>query len=508
MSESNQTKWQGEVASELYGQILRSSALIGGSSALRIGAGIIRTKVLAVLLGPSGLGLFGLFSSIASLSQTIVGLGINESGVRQIAVASGSGNRSDIARTAAALRQMSILLGLLGGILVLVFSREISRVTFNSDRYSLEVSLLGAAVLFQIVSNGQAALIQGTRSLPDLAKMNVLGAFTGALLSVVLVFFLREQGIAPSLVAVALASLVFSWWYSSRIGIESYSLTVTQAKQEVLPLVSLGVAFMTSGMVTVGVSYAVRTIVLHKIGLEATGVYQAAWTLSGVYVGFILEAMGADFYPRLAAIADNHDECNRLVNAQMHVGILLAGPGIIAALTLAPAILSIFFSARFVLAAGVLRFICIGTALQVFTWPLNYTIVAKGKQRLFLLTEIAWGVISLVLAWICVSRLGLVGAGVAFVGAYVFYGLIHIPILRGLTGFEISPENKKICLLTFGLMVCVFVGFYTVPCWVAVLIGLVAAMLSTIYSIRTLARLMNAGCLPAVIQRLLARITH
>ncbi len=37
-----------------YGQILKSSVLIGGSSAVNIGIGIVRTKAIAVLLGPAG----------------------------------------------------------------------------------------------------------------------------------------------------------------------------------------------------------------------------------------------------------------------------------------------------------------------------------------------------------------------------------------------------------------------------------------------------------------------
>ena len=45
-----------------------------------------------------------------------------------------------------------------------------------------------------------------------------------------------------------------------------------------------------------------------------------------MYVGFILQAMGSDFYPRLTAVADDHAECNRLVNEQAQIGLLLAGP--------------------------------------------------------------------------------------------------------------------------------------------------------------------------------------
>src|ERR1700694_5970946 len=101
-----------------YGQILKSTALIGGSSAVNIVIGIVRTKAMAMLLGPAGFGFFGLYGSIANLTQSIAGMGINSSGVRQIAEAVGSGDTERIARTAAVLRRISILLGLLGALLL------------------------------------------------------------------------------------------------------------------------------------------------------------------------------------------------------------------------------------------------------------------------------------------------------------------------------------------------------------------------------------------------------
>jgi Polysaccharide biosynthesis protein. len=97
-----------------YGQILKSSAVIGGSSMLNIIIGIIRTKAMAMLLGPSGVGLMGLYGSITDLTISVAGMGINSSGVRQIAEAVGSDDTERIARTAAVLRRISILLGVLG----------------------------------------------------------------------------------------------------------------------------------------------------------------------------------------------------------------------------------------------------------------------------------------------------------------------------------------------------------------------------------------------------------
>src|SRR5215471_20661954 len=79
-----------------YGQILKSSAIVGGSTVLNVGIGIVRTKILALLLGPGGFGLAGLYTSIINLTQGIAGVGVNSSGVRQIAEAAGSGDQDRV----------------------------------------------------------------------------------------------------------------------------------------------------------------------------------------------------------------------------------------------------------------------------------------------------------------------------------------------------------------------------------------------------------------------------
>ena len=79
-------------------------------------------------------------------------------------------------------------------------------------------------------------------------------------------------------------------------------------------------------MVT-GASYD-EVFILRKVGFEAPGLYQSAWTLGGMYVGVFLGAMGTDFYPRPTAAAKDNSACNRLLNEQTQVSILLAAPGV------------------------------------------------------------------------------------------------------------------------------------------------------------------------------------
>ncbi len=489
-----------------YGQILKSSAIIGGSSVLNIAIGIVRTKIMALLLGPAGFGMLSLYGSIVTLTQTLAGMGINSSGVRQIAEAAGQHDEDRMHQTTLVLRRISILLGLLGASCLIVFSRPASRLTFGTNQHAAQISALSLAVFFTLVSAGQGALIQGMRRIADLAKMGVMGALFGTLISIPLVYFFRDRGIVPSLIAVAAVTCLASWHYSRKIHIPNILIRPSVVMRESTALLKLGFAFMASGLMTVGVAYVVRIIVSRRIGLDATGLYQAAWTLGGLYVGFILQAMGADFYPRLTACANDHPVCNRLVNEQAHVGLLLGGPGVLATLTFAPLVIGLFYSARFGAAVGVLRWICLGTIVQVVTWPMGFIIVAKAKQTLFIACELAWTIVSLALAWICISRFGLNGVGIAFFGSYIFHGFLIYGVVRKMSGFFWSSENKRAGALFLVVIAAVFSGFYLLPFAYAECFGAIATLFSAVYSTRLLAKLVSSVPIPKQLRGLFIRL--
>jgi enterobacterial common antigen flippase len=486
-----------------YGQILKSSALVGGSQVVNIAIGIVRTKAMAMLLGPAGFGLFGLYGSIQNLTQSIAGMGINSSGVRQIAEAVGSGDNDRVSKTAAVLRRTAVVLGVLGATGLFVFSRQISRLTFGSADRSAAVSLLSVAVTFGLISGGQGALLQGMRRIADLAKMNVLSAFFGFCAAIPLVYLFRDKGVVASLVVVAATGILTSWWYTRKIGIQPTSVALSEVRHEACALLKLGSAFMASSLMTVGVAYAVRIIILRSAGFEATGLYQAAWTLGGLYVGFILQAMGADFYPRLTASIHDHEEANRIVNEQTLIGLMLAGPGVLATLTLAPLVIGLFYSAKFAAAVLILRWICLGAVLQVVTWPIGFIIVAKGNQVLFFAAEFAWTSVAICLAWLFLRCFGVTGAGMAFFGSYVFHILLIYPIVRRLTGFRWSDENKQNGAIFSILISAVFLLSYVRSPGISATLGTLIAGCSAVYSIRRFLYLVPVSHVPASMKALL-----
>jgi antigen flippase len=485
-----------------YAQIFKSTAVIGGSSIITIVVGIIRTKAVAVLVGPLGVGLLGLYSSLFDLAQSIAGMGINSSGVRQIAESAATHDRARISRTVNTLRRVTLSLGIIGALLLLVLSRPIAIVTFGSDYHRGDVAVLSLAVLFGCVSGAQRALVQGMRRIADLARLSVLGGFWGALSSILILYIFRERGIAASIVCIAGMGVATSWWYARKVKVEPAAMTFRQVLSETSPLLKLGFVFMSAALATMLGAYLVRLIVRSAMGVTAVGFYQAAWVIGGLYVGFILQAMGADFYPRLTAVAKDDEHCNRLVNEQAEVSLLLAGPGLLATLTFSPLVIALFYSAKFGPAVEILRWVCLGMMLRVGTWPMGFIQIAKGAKHFFFWTQVAANAIHVTLVWVGVQAFGLRGAGIAFFGFNLIHWFIIRAVARSLSGFRWSTANRRICLLFVPLISLVFVSWYVLPPLAGIVFGTIATLIAGACAVRTLGGLVPLERLPQFAQNL------
>lgn len=493
-------------APDSYRDILRSTALIGGSTVISMAFSLIRMKTLALLLGPAGVGLVALFSSIADVAVALAGMGVNQSGVRQIAQAEGTGERQRIARTMRVLTRLSLALGLGGGIGLAVLAMPASLLTFGITEYTLAVAALGLLVLLRILTGGQTALLQGARRVGDLARLNIAGAMVSVVVTVPLVFIWREPAIVPALILTAVAVWMIAQWFVRRALVVDDGADKAKVGGEVRELLRLGFAFMVSGLLTMGAAYVIRILVLHAAGVDAAGLYQAGWTLAGLYVGVVLQAMGTDFYPRLTAVVHDNAEVARLVNEQTQVSVLLAGPGLLVTITFAPLVLVGFYSTEFAAATDLLRWLCVGMMLRVISWPMGYIIVAKGWQRIFMAIEIGATAIHVGLAALLLPRFGVEGAGMAFAGLYACHGVAVYLIARRLCGFRLSADNVRLIAVAMGATGAAFAAFFVLPFWWALAVGMLVSAGTGLYSLHRLGRILLSSFAPLKLPRWLGRL--
>ncbi len=448
---------------------------------------MVRTKLVAVLLGPSGVGLVGLYVSATSLVGVFAGLGISTSGIREVAEAYGSGDEERVARTVITLRRACWITGVFGWLLTIFLSYPLSLWTFGSGERTTTIALLGAALLLNSISAGQSALLQGARRIAELAWLNVTSVAVGSIVSIGIYACLGPRGILPVILATALVNLVISWFFSRRVTIANVHLSWWETWRNSQRLIKLGFAFMWSGLLTAVAALTIQSLIIKELGLDANGVYQAAWAISGMFAGFILGAMGTDFYPRLTAASHDHVQINRLINEQTEIGMLLSVPGLLSTLAFAPWVLQVFYSEKFINGADLLPWFVLGIFGQVISWPMGLALVAAGAAGWYFTVECFANLMRLSLSIVLLRCLGLSGVALAVPILYALLTVYVFWICNRLFGFRMTKPSVNLLLQSGVLILAGFAIQSCIPGSVGMAFGLVLVIVSGLLSIRGLA---------------------
>ena len=449
---------------------------------------MVRTKFVAVLIGPLGVGLIGTYQVMQGMVGIVAGLGIQSSAVRDVSLAAKSGNEESIGRTILTLRRISLFTGLIGALAMIALANPLSLYTFGSDEHVVQIAMLGAINLFSNIQGGQMALIQGMRRISDLARLNVIGAVAGTVVSVVLYTWLGLRGIIPALLLFALIQLIASWYFSRNIPVTKVEMSWKESFRAAGGMVRLGVAFMLNGLLVAVVAYLTRVLIMQEVSLEAVGIFTAAFALSGMFVGFVLSAMGADYYPRLTAVSHDSGAMNQLINEQTEIGLLLAVPGLIATLILAPWIIQIFYTSEFLPAVDLLQWFILGCLGRVISWPMAFTMLALGKGSWFVATETAINIVHLGLIWGGLFVFGIEGVAMAFFTMYLVYVVGSFLVARYLTGFSWSSATRRLLMLLLPIAAVAFFAARILPIWPATGFGVAVTGIASILCLRELVK--------------------
>jgi len=405
---------------------MKAMGLFGGVQVMGILCSIVRTKLVALWIGPVGIGLFGLFNNALEMITTGTNLGIRSSSVRDISQALAGYDKGLVSRMIAVVRKWSLWLGLAGALLTLVMAPLLSQVTFGDGTHIWGFVALSVAVLLQALTNGEYAVLQGTAHLKRLASVTLWGTITGLAVSIPLFYLLRERSIVPSIIAYAVALATFAWFFRNR---EYPAAQVNRSETFDMGkgFVKLGIYMTLGNFASILASYAFNAWLNVNAGTEQVGFYQAGYTLINKYTGLILTALGMEYYPRLAQVAESRLRLRAFVSQEINVAISVMAPVVALFILLREFVVWLLYTPEFNVILTFVSWGMIGTVLRTLSWCLAFTILAKGDGKTYLWTEVASAIINLVLNIVFYRWWGLTGLGIAFLVSYLLYtGIVAI----------------------------------------------------------------------------------
>ena len=396
-------------------RISKAITMLGGAQVFNFAGSIIRIKLVALWIGPIGIGLFSIFNNTLTTLLSILQSGYNQSAVRQIAAAR---NKSDFNTL---LLQASIGIAVLSTLLLLIFARPLSSMVYGDTAMTPWFRLLGAAALFTAILSGLLAILQANGKITQFAKAQTAGAVGGLAVSVPLFYFLRQQSIVPSIVAYSFVSCIVAACFVNRQIDFSPLKTLRDFFRDSSPIFRLGLYLTATVVATLLSNYAFMLWLNREAGTWEVGVWQAGYTITDRYVGILFSAIALEYYPRISSMAAHP---RGVLLACRHEASFLLTLLLIAAPLLslaAPWVIDIFYTSDFMEAHSYVAASATGLPLRAASFCLAFVILAHGNGTIYLITEITSAALYFVISIFSFRLWGISGLGYGYAAWYTIY---------------------------------------------------------------------------------------
>lgn len=475
-------------ASDSYGHVLKYAGVFGGVQGLNILVGLVRNKLVALLLGPNGMGMSSLFNATVTFISQATTFGLSLSAVKHVSELYDSGDEVAMTHLVKVIRLWSLLTAVIGMMVCAVVGPLLSQYTFAWGNHTLHFILLSPAVGLLAITGGETAILKGARQLRSLAIIQFYAVVAAFFVSVPVYYAFGLAGIVPVIFLMALITLLLTVRHSYKL----YPLQLKGARGflgEGMAMVRLGLAFVLAGVLGSGSEMLIRSY-LNVLGdPNAVGLYNAGFMLTITYAGVVFSSMEADFFPRLSAVpADDIATQNLTINRQIEVSLLLVSPMLALLIVTLPIVVPLLFSKMFMPVVAMAQVSVFSMYLKSLSLPISYTNLARGNSRGYLLIETFYYVAFVTLIVWGYSTWGLLGTGVALVLSYAVELVVVYLYVHHCYHYTVSAKVMGYLTVQLLLGLLVYTSTFTESARLSWGLGLAGVLLSSGFSLAILRR--------------------
>ena len=470
-----------------YQRTIKYLGVFGGAQGASMLLNMVRTKITSVLLGVGGQTIIALSNRTLQMFSDFTGLSLAYSAVRKMSDAYENCDATVVEHCVKVVRSIAFLTGLLGVLLMLVVTPFICGWIFNqtSGYYLTKLLMLSPVVLFMSISNGEIAILRGTRRLNSLAIYAFVTSLISLLVSAPLFLFVGSGGIFPAIFATAFFQMCVLLRFTLpgyKYRISPFSLSLLK---EGLDMVKLGAGYIFDTILT---SFAMWLICASLSDLgdgESAGLFSAALVMITLLPSVLFTALDSEYYPRLSGVASKTDVRNAMVNEQVEVQLLVQSPLLIAFVVAMPFLVPLFYDTEFVQAIAMAQFAMFGMFMRTMTYPMSFLPLVKNDTMVFVVLESIYNALLVsfvLLGFVHFGYVG-VGAGIALVHTVDFV-LVYL-VARVRYGMRLTADAVRYFILQMPVFVAVVViamsGCQGWSYWIAGCVCVVLSLSITLY---------------------------
>jgi polysaccharide transporter, PST family len=399
--------------------LLKTSGLNAIAVGVKVGSGLLLNKLFSETVGPAGFAVIGHFQNILSVATTAA------TGAITTGVTKYTAEYIDDPQRQRQLWQTAVWVVVVCSVVVAIFMflthRWLAANLLHDGSFGAAFLWLGAGILPMSLNVLISAILIGRKEIGKYVAINVAGSLVGVVSAVILVTQWNLYGALAALVlAPSLTFLVTLAAIVKRSALSSAALIGPPDKRTTASLARFAIIAATSACVAPLAQVLIRDHLSSTFGLDAAGYWQGVWKVSDAYLMLVTMTMSTYFLPRFSEIKDGRELLLEVLRGYRFL-LPLTATGALLIYQFRDVVITTLFTHDFAPMRALFGWQLAGDVIKVAGWLLGYLMVAQAMTTYFVATELLFTGLLVVLVHLCTTRLGLIGAPVAYCLTYASY---------------------------------------------------------------------------------------
>lgn len=421
--------------------LVKAARLNSVTVLVKIAAGFLTTKFIAIFIGVEGMALIGNLRSFFTAIQTFATVGFYNGIVKYIGKY--KNDTLKLSKTISTAYYFGFIATILVSILCYYNADTINDLLFSEEyNFAYIIKIMALAIPFYALNMFCFSIMNGFSKYRILLIINIIGQIMGLSVTLLLIW---QNNIDGALISVVISpSLIF---LITLIGILNRRNLTDQIKVRnidfkwIKKLGPFTLMAIVSGIALPLVTIVIRNYIIGSEGMKDAGYWEAMNRISTYYLMFVNSMMALYFLPRFAEIDNKKEFRNEIFSFYKTVAPFF-GLGLLAIYFLKPFIVSVLLTDAFQPVQNLFGWQLLGDFIKILSVVIAYQFIAKRMFWHFIITELFLVVITYFTSVYLVDMYGVIGANMAHFASYVMYFII-ILLIFGSSLFGILEEDHE-----------------------------------------------------------------
>jgi PST family polysaccharide transporter len=409
-------------------EMINTSFYTGIGTIMGFITGFVVNKVIAVLIGPSGVAIISQFQNFIGISSTFASGGIQQGVVKYVAEVREDEEKKTLVLSTSL--RISLFFSLIVGISTSIFSNFLSIKLFDTQEYQYILIIFGFTVVLFGLNQLLMSILNGTGEIKKLAGVKLSSNLFGLLVTSVCVYLF---GISGALVALAISQSVI-FFVSLLFVLKCKWFELNIFKQELdksysIKLLRYSIMAVSSLILTPLVQIGIRNNIVETLSIEEAGYWDGLSKISTAYLGIISSSLSIYYLPKLSLLKERLEIRRELLNGYKIITPVLIVMVFVIYL-FRDYIILILYSGKFLRMNSLFAPQLAGDFFKIMSWLIAYLMLAKAYTKIFIVSQIVFLSASYLLSIYLINMLGLEGVVWAHFIIYLIYFISMIMLFR------------------------------------------------------------------------------